>query len=158
MKNFELLFEIIPPYPGLNIALIEDNQDGIVEELHNFCQKIEASLHVKALGDREESRSENMRIKSFSFEQTKYNNFSTLYDFLFLCADINTRDDMEMIFKKIYRVMKNAGNLLICVRKDDKVSYMELLENTNYVALNSIELNQDTEVITAKKMHGWKKV
>jgi len=158
MKNFELMFDIIPPYPGLNIAVIEKDRDEIVQKLQSFSKKIEASLHVKALGDREEQKSEGMRVRKFSFDESKYNHFSTLYDFLFLCTDISDRDDIDLIFKKIYRVMKNAGNLLVFVKKDEKQRYMELLEKINYVALNSIDLNEDTEVVTAKKMHGWKKV
>jgi hypothetical protein len=157
-KNLELLFDIIPPHPGLNIALIEENQDEIVQKLHTFAGEIEAVVHVKALGEREEQKEEFLRVKSFSFEQSKYNNFSIIYDFLFLCVDVSGRDDIELVFKKIYRVLKNAGNLLVFVKKDDKQRYMELLEEINYVALNSIDLNEETEVITAKKMHGWKKV
>ncbi len=158
MKNFELMFEIIPPYPGLNIAIIENNQNTVVKKLEKFCQKIEASLHVKALRDRKEEKRGDLRIKNFSFEQSKYNNFSIIYDFLFLCADISERDDIDVVFKKIYRVMKNAGNLFVFAKKEDKQRYIELLEKTNYVAINSIDLNEKAEVIVAKKMHGWRKV
>ncbi|MFK5881328.1 MAG: hypothetical protein QM482_03855 [Sulfurospirillum sp.] len=158
MKNFELMFETIPPYPGLNIAIIEDSQDLLVKQLSTFCQKVEASLHVKALKERDSSCDKDIKIKNFSFEQPKYNNFSILYDFLFLCVDISERDDIEVIFKKIYRVMKNAGNIFVFIKKEQKQRFFEILEKTNYVALNSIDLNEDIEVITAKKMHGWRKV
>ncbi len=158
MKNFGLLFDIIPPYPGLNIAIIEDSQDKLVEQLGAFCKKAEASLHVKVLRDSQSQSDKHIKIKKFSFEQSKYNNFSILYDFLFLCVDISEREDIEVVFKKIYRVMKNAGNILVFVKKEQIQRYFEILEKTNYVAINSIDLNENTEVVTAKKMHGWRKV
>ncbi len=156
MKNFEMLFDVIPPHPGLNIALIEDSKDMVVNSLLKYCKQIKATLHVKALESRESLNSSDLRVKNFSFDESKYNNFSILYDFLFLCVDISDRDDIEMIFKKIYRVLKNAGNLFICIKKDEANKYLQILESINYVALNSIELNAHTEVIVAKKMHGWK--
>ena len=156
MKNFEMLFDVIPPHPGLNIALIEDSKDMVIDSLLKYCEQIRATLHVKALENRESLNSDNLKVKNFSFDEKKYNNFSMLYDFLFLCVDISGRDDIEMIFKKIYRVLKNAGNLFICIKKDEVNRYLQILESINYVALNSIELNMHTEVIVAKKMHGWK--
>jgi len=156
MKNFEMLFDVIPPHPGLNIALIEDSKDMAMNLLLKYCRQIKATLHVKALKDRESLNSNDLRVKNFSFNESKYNNFSILYDFLFLCVDISDRDDIEMIFKKIYRVLKNAGNLFICIKRGEADRYLQILEGINYVALNSIELNRDTEVIVAKKMHGWK--
>ena len=54
--------------------------------------------------------------------------------------------------------MKNAGELYILVDKKDDRDYAIVLEDSNYVALNSIDLNKETRVITAKKMHGWRKV
>ncbi len=158
MINFKLLFDIIPLHPGQNIAIIEDSQDNFLELLKEFSQKIDATLHVKALGEREDASNNNLRIKSFSFEQPKYNIFSINYDFLFLCVSISEREDIEDVFKKIYRVMKNAGYLFAFVKKDEVSRYFELLEDTNYVALNNIDFDETIDVVIAKKMHGCRKV
>ena len=158
MKNFKLLFDIVPPHPGQNIAIIEDSQDNFLLSLKEFCQKIDATLHIKSLGKREAINTDILKIKTFSFEQSRYNTFSVNYDFLFLCVDISEREDMESIFKKIYRVMKNAGNIFLFVKKDEVRRYFELLEDTNYVALNNIEFNEKLDIVIAKKMHGWRKV
>jgi len=158
MKNFKLLFDIIPPHPGQNIAIIEDSQDNFLLSLKEFSQKIDATLHVKALGEREPINTEILKIKTFSFKQSRYNTFSVEYDFLFLCVDISEREDIKTICKKLYRVMKNAGYLFLFVKKDEVERYFELLEDTNYVALNNIEFNEKLDVVVAKKMHGWRKV
>jgi len=158
MKNFKLLFDIIPPHPGQNIAIIENSQDNFLELLKEFSQKIDATLHVKALGEREIVNSEKLKIKTFSFEQARYNNFSVNYDFLFLCVNISEREDIKTVCKKLYRVMKNAGYLFIFVKKYEVERYFELLEDTNYVALNNIDFDENTDVVIAKKMHGWRKV
>lgn len=158
MKNFKLLFDIIPPHPGQNIAIIENLQDNFLLPLKEFSQKIDATLHVKTLGERENTNTKSLKIKTFSFKQSRYNTFSVNYDFLFLCVDISEREDIEIICKKLYRVMKNAGYLFLFVKKDDVVRYFKLLEDTNYVALNNIEFDENTDVVIAKKMHGWRKV
>ncbi len=158
MSSFEFLLDVIPSYPGQNIAIIEDSSDDFVEILADYSKKIEATLHIKTLGTREIQNSDKLRVKPFSFEQSKYNIFSINYDFLFLCVDISGREDIETIFKKIYRVMKNAGNIFVFVEKKDVSKYFKILENTNYVALNNIDFNETTDVIIAKKMHGWRKV
>jgi len=158
MIKFKLLFDIVPPHPGQNIAIIENSQDNLVELLKEFSQKIDATLHVKALGKREACNSENLKIKTFSFEQSRYNNFSVNYDFLFLCVSTTEIEDIKTVFRKIYRVMKNAGYVFMFVEKDEVAKYFELLEDSNYVALNNIDFNETTDVVIAKKMHGWRKV
>ncbi len=158
MKNFELLFDTIPPYPGLNIAIIEDGDADLVQSLYKFTKSLDAFLHVMHIGETQEKKENSIRIESFSLEQAKYSKFSILYDFLFLCIDMKKETNIELVFKKIYRVMKNAGELYILVDKKDDRDYAGVLEDSNYVALNSIDLNKETRVITAKKMHGWRKV
>jgi len=158
MKNFELLFDVIPNYPGLNISIISEKQDSCVKKLIEFCLEKEANLYIKTTSELNIEKNENTNVEKFSFKQSRYNKKSLQYDFMFLCIDISDRDDIDEIFKKIYRVMKNAANLFVLCKKEKSQEMMELLEETNYVAINTIELNSDYEIVCAKKMHGWRKV
>jgi hypothetical protein len=158
MKNFELLFEIIPNYPELNISIINERQDGCVKKLIDFCLSNEANLYVKTINELDVKADERIYIEKFSFEQPKYNKKSLQYDFLFLCSDSENINNLSEVFKKCYRVVKNAANLFVLCKKENSQNMMELLEETNYVAISLIELNDEFKIVSAKKMHGWRKV
>jgi len=158
LKNFELLFEVIPNYPGLNISIINESYDSCVDKLVDFCIGIEANLYIKTLNELNIKVEKNIYVENFSFEQARYNKKSLQYDFMFLCAQNQSTLDLSEVFKKCYRVIKNAANLFILCKKKKCQDMMELLEETNYVAISTIELNADYEIVCAKKMHGWRKV
>ncbi len=158
MKNFKLLFEVIPKHPSLNIAIINENYDSCVNQLVDFCINIEANLYIKTVSELNIKLKKNIYVENFSFEQARYNKKSLQYDFLFLCAHSHDLSDLSTVFKKCYRVIKNAANIFILSKKEKSQDMMELLEETNYVAISTIELNDDYEIVCAKKMHGWRKV
>ncbi len=158
MKNFKLLFEVIPKHPSLNIAIINENYDSCVNQLVDFCINIEANLYIKTISELNIEAKKNIHVENFSFEQTRYNKKSLQYDFIFLCAHSQDLSDLSAVFKKCYRAIKNAANIFIVSKKEKSQDMMELLEETNYVAVSPIELNDDYEIVCAKKMHGWRKV
>lgn len=155
MKELELLYELIPDYPGIFIALIEDENYDCAKNLHEFSKKREFTLHVKNLSDKAYEKS--LHVESFKFEQKLYNSNATQYDFVFLCADIEKYNPKE-ISKKIYRILKNAAHLFLISPKDNTDELSAVLEDSNFVALNIIELTPNIDVISAKKMHGWMRV
>lgn len=142
MENFEKIFELIPKYPGSYISIIAYKNSKEVEILKEFCSLIKATLHVNTIGE------------NFSYETKRFNKHAIQYDFVFLCDEIR---DIE-VAKKVYRILKNAGHLFLVCKKDSTYDANELLEKSNFVALNSIDLNQTHDIISAKKMHGWMKV
>lgn len=158
MKNFELLFDLIPTHPALNIALIEDSTYPCAHKLIEFSKKIDASLYIKNPNPNSYEKSDTLHVEDFDFKQDKYNKHSLQYDFLFLCAKIDDIEDIPSTCKKIYRAIKNAAQIYIAVEKDKIKDLSSTLENVNFVALNTIELNENIDIISAKKMHGWTKV
>ena len=150
----EPLFELIPDYPGMYIAIIEDENYDEVESLHEFCTNINASLHVKNLSKKQYDSS--LHVDEFEFEQNRYNNHAVQYDFVFICAkEVN---DLLKVANKTYRILKNAGHLFFLCKKEFSAGAFEIFENSNYVAINTINLNDEYDIISAKKMHGWMKV
>ncbi|WP_458700036.1 hypothetical protein ACKGJI_09440 [Sulfurospirillum sp. 1307] len=142
MKNFEKIFELIPGYPGSYISLICPKDFDGIQDLQKFCNSIKATLHVNIINE------------DFSYEDKKFNKHAVQYDFVFLIDDI---EDI-MITKKIYRILKNAGHTFILCKKDSTCKTFDLLENSNFVALNQIDLDDKHDIISAKKMHGWMRV
>ncbi len=150
------LFDLIPNHPGIFISIIEDENFECVNELVQYSSSIKASLHVKSLSDK--NYPESLHVDRFSFEQNRYNNHAVQYDFIFLCANIDDRNDILEIANKIYRILKNAGHVFVLSPKSFTCKLTQTLEESNFVALNTIDLNSQFDVVSAKKMHGWMRV
>ncbi len=136
------LFALIPNHPGIYISIIEDENFDCAKELQEYTDSINATLHVN----------------KFNFEQKSYTKHATQYDFLFICTDVDKRNDILEIANKTYRVLKNAGHIFILSKKEFTCRLSEVFEESNFVAINTISLNDEYDVISAKKMHGWKRV
>ena len=164
VENFKKLFSIIKNYPMSHIIHIDEGNRELVEALFDFVKDNELVYHLniidnsllKELED-EFKKNQYCKIRPFSFEQGRYTKHSVLYDTAFVTVDISKVKNLEDVLKKIYRVMKNSGDVILFAGENvEEIS--ALLENLNYVAINSIDGFEPFIVITAKKMHGWKKV
>ncbi len=158
MKNFELLFDLIPDHPGLNIAIIDDGSYQCEDKLVEFCQSINAKLYIKSLITRKNIHNNALQVEEFNFTQEKYNKQAMQYDFLFICANIKDIKDFSIVANKVYRAIKNAAHLFLAVTKNNPFDFHTTLEESNFVALNTIDLNDEVNIVSAKKMHGWTKI
>jgi len=150
----EPVYELIPDYPGTFIAIIEDENYNEVDSLNEFCKKIDASLHVKSLANKKYDK--GLHVDEFKFGQKKYNKHAIQYDFIFVCAK-EIKDVLE-VANKLYRILKNAGHIFFLCKNEFTPNLSEVFENSNFVAINTIALNNKYDIISAKKMHGWMKV
>ncbi len=157
IKDIKELFSVIPNYPGLNIALVDNF--ALKEEFVRFCNSQEATLYLKDFDNSLDKslNSEFVKVEKFDFSDKRYNFHSVLYDFVFVCYDVEELPLKEVV-KKFYRVIKNAGYLYLFVQNQKVDEVINLLEETNFVSLNVIDSFKDTKVISAQKMHGWMKV
>ncbi len=163
-ENFKSLFEIIKNYPMSHVLHIDEGNREIIETFLDFVRDKELVYHLNVMDKRlfEELKSEfadmeHCKIRDFSFEQDRYTKHSVLYDTAFVTADISKVKDLKEVLKKLYRVMKNSGDVVLFVGEmREKIA--NLLVDLNYVAVNTIEGFEPFIVLTAKKMHGWKKV
>lgn len=157
IKDIKELFSVIPNYPGLNIALLDGF--GVKEEFISFCKSQEATLYIKDFDNSLDKslNSDFIKVEKFDFNDKRYNLHSVLYDFVYLCCDIEGLP-LDEVAKKFYRVIKNAGYLYLFAKDSDVQNTIKLLEETNFVSLNVIDSFKDTKVISAQKMHGWMRV
>ncbi|WP_200762944.1 hypothetical protein [Nitrosophilus alvini] len=156
------LFGIIPDLPGVRVYQFSDNID-FSKELSKEARNRDFELEIVVFSEDffyklNSLEGENIKLRKVEFNKPKYNLRSTLYDTVFVNIDISTLQDIELFFRKIYRMMKNAANIIVPVSKECKEEIAALLEKCNYVAINDIDLDEKNCAIVGRKMHGWARV
>ncbi len=171
MKNLEknklkTLLSIIKDSPSLDIAHFTDQDNLLVELLNNYCIEKDYTYQLNLLDNsieesmKQKYNSNNTSIRTFQLQRKSYLIQAKQYDFVFVTANIDL--DMESDFlKRIHQIIRNAGQLIIFIKKEDyklRYRWIELLEEHNYVATNTIDnLCNDYDIVITKKMHGWGK-
>ncbi len=155
IKSIDELFELLPKYGGYHVALVDefDQRERFVE----FAKEYGVYLHLKEFALQKSLKDEYIISEKFSFEDRRYNPHSVIYDYVYLCCDIEIKS-LEEVVKKFYRTIKNAGYLYLFAKSDDVSKTISILEESNYVSINDIDEFLGRRVISAQKMHGWKRV
>ena len=158
------LFSIIPDAPGGRIYHLAENNLPFITSLRDFLIQKELEYQLMPISKEffnvvvsELKKSEYLKIKELDLTKKRYNHNSKQYDFVFVTIDLEKNYDNEL-FKKIYRIMLNAAYVMIFTPKHLSQNIRESLVETNFVAINDIELFDNLDVISAKKLHGWKRV
>ena len=147
------LFSIIPNLPGVRVLDI-GGEPKLFKQLESFCRTKEHELHT-IIFDNTPLQSDYATIRHIPINKERYNQRSIQYDTIFVDYPLEKIDDLELFFKKIYRIMKNGAKVIIFTQNIEELTM--LLEKLNFVAINPIEI-EDKVVLTAKKMHGWARV
>ncbi len=152
------LFDIIPKLPGVRVYYFAQDEET-AKELSEFCAEAGHYLEIAALEDEVYERLGGIEAKVRRIDEHKerYNQRSWLFDTVFITYDLTKLDNQKEFFKKIYRMMKNAADIVVIVEPSQSEKLQEELQELNFVAINPIELGQKIAV-TAKKMHGWTRV
>jgi len=173
MKQLELndinqLLSIINIYPSIRIMHFSQNQPNLNSAILRLCEDndYEFQLNSTTKDDYELSiskfrESSNISILDFNLNRPRYNIQAKQYDYLFVSSKIEDNDILQFL-KKSHSIIKNAGLILIFIKKiDEKRDYdtiyrwNALLEESYFVATNSIDISKYFDVIVSKKMHGW---
>lgn len=170
MKNLEkdklkTLLDIIGTNPSVRLAHFTDDGEILVDMLHEYCHPKEYLYQINCTNYSfyEESIDkfkdfETTIVRDFSLERKSYMIQGKQYDFIFITTVIE-EEFREEFLKRVYRIILNAGNILIFIPKGDyaqRYNWVEILEETYYVATNTIDdLFEHYDVLISKKMHGW---
>ncbi len=168
MKDLEkdklkTLLSIIKENPSLDIVHFTDQDNPLVELLNDYCSKknyyyqlnlldnsIEVQMHQKY--------NTHAKVNLFHLQRKSYLMQGKQYDFVFVTATIDLEMESDFL-RRLHQVIRNAGNLIIFVRKENytlRYRWLQLLEEHNYVATNTIDnLCNNYDIIITKKMHGW---
>ena len=164
-KELDSLLSIIPNHPMTQLFHLNDNSIDLSQELNNFAKREEFEYDVattdekfiQELKESIENKSDNLTIHKLNLKQHRYNRHSKLYDFAFITMDIDEIDNLGLFLKKLHTIIKNSGYLLLFLEKEEKnmQEILQLLEDKLYVAINPIEISDQYQIVSAKKMHGW---
>ena len=152
------LFSIIPKLPGVRVYLFAKDP-ALAKDLADFCQQKDHYLEIVAFEDAiyEEVKELPAKVRLIDEDRERYNQRAMHFDTIFIDYDIKDLRNQEEFFKKVYRMTKNAGDILFAIEPKEEDEKRALLERCNFVAINSIE-SEGKLYLSAKKLHGWAKV
>ena len=168
MKDLEkdklkTLLSIIKENPSLDIVHFTDQDNPLVELLNDYCSKKGYNYQLNLLDNSIEVQMHqkydtHAKVNLFHLQRKSYLMQGKQYDFVFVTATIDLEMESDFL-RRLHQVIRNAGNLIIFVRKENytlRYRWLQLLEEHNYVATNTIDnLCNNYDIIITKKMHGW---
>ena len=165
-EKLKTLLSIIKESPSLDIAHFTDHDNLLVKILNAFCTQKNYRYQLNILGKSiEESmcqkyQSDTTKVRLFQLQRKSYLIQAKQYDFVFVTATIGLDRESDFL-KRLHQIIRNAGNLIIFIKKEDytlRYRWIELLEEHNYVATSTIDnLCNNYDIVITKKMHGWGK-
>ncbi len=160
MKKQEIkeLLSIVPNIPAMNFFHISDKGVEFCEELKLFCDQKGYDYDLVTHDDKFLEVVNRFDAKKIDYDQAQYNNRSKLYDFVFVTIDLKKLNDLESFFKKVYMIIMNGGKLLVFIDNNQTLNQLNLLlQKCNYVAVNEIDMLEDSYILSATRLHGWDK-
>ncbi len=165
-KTMDSLLQIIPNHPAMRIMQVADvnqsisNENILIDKIFEFVQQKEYDFHLNLITQNDDyiEKYKIPKVSSVRFldlERASFMLQARLYDFVYISADIENINDFT---QKIYKVIKGSGIIIIFIEKSKKEKLQEwynALEDNFFVAINTIDISNDFEVLSAKKMHGW---
>ena len=141
-KKLELFKELFSPYTNISILHIDNSLNLVNETLEEVKEENKGNIKYIPFID---ENSAKLKATAREYE------YIVLSNILHLCTN------KTMILKLMYKAIENSGNIIILEKKENKNRFeiLELLENIGFQAPNYIELFDDVEIYTAKKMHHW---
>ena len=156
------LIRIIPDHPGMRIMHFVDAPTVLVDKLAALTQARAYEYQLQCLNpDLAASMQQRFadtptcKVRKLALGSPRYHIQAKLYDFVFVEADI---PDPEHFLKTVYSAMKNAANIFILLPSEQKhqiETWRSIMEANYYVAFSSFALDDQTLILSAKKMHGW---
>lgn len=141
-KELSLFKELFAPYPNISILHINNSLD----------------LVTKAI---EDVKDENGgKIKYIEFKSQKDARLTATareYEYVILSDILSHCPNKDKILQLIYKAIENSGNIIILEDKkhQNKDEILEILDELGFTASNAIDLFENYELLTAKKMHHW---
>ena len=141
-KEFELFKSLFASYPNIAILHIDNTSNFLGSCLENI--KTENTGNIKYIKFEEEK---DARLKATARE----------YEYIVLSDILSYCPNKDKILKLMYRALENSGNIIILEKKTNynKEEIMQAVDESGLQAVNNIDLFEEYNLITAKKMHNW---
>ena len=163
-KAIEQLLSIIPDHPATRIMHFSDGGEALSDSIISLCKEREYEYQLNILDSAFQEKAEALyaqkglcSTKLITWEQRRYASMARLYDFLFITATV-PEEQRKMFIKNVFHHIKSAGNIILFLPKNEpKIieDWWRILEDNLFVAMNTIDMFENYELLIAKKMHGW---
>lgn len=141
-KELNLFKELFQEFPNIAILHINNGIDFLNPILKEVVERLEGKLEYIDFIDEKSAR---LKSSARDFE------YIILSDILSYCPN------KDKIVKIMYKALENSANIIILEKKSNQNldEIKELLDKTSFVAINHIDLFEEYNLITAKKLHMW---
>lgn len=141
-KELNLFKSLFQEFPNIAILHINNGVDFLNPLLEELALNLEGKVDLINFVDEKSAR---LKSSARDFE------YIILSDILSYCPN------KDKILKIMYKALENSANIIILENKSHKNTdeLKELLDKTSFVAINDIDLFEDYNLITAKKLHMW---
>ncbi|WP_300363922.1 hypothetical protein [Hydrogenimonas sp.] len=162
-RKSALLTQMISPhYPRQLIMQLTDGSTDLHRTLFEFTKSKGFEYDLKTVGceidDLEAQSHPCCRIESLDLAARQYNRHARVYENIYVTLSAERLEgDIQTILKKFFRITKNAGVLTMLIERGTPLLERidSDLEAGYFVAVNHIDIFDDYDVVTAKKLHGW---
>ena len=162
-KKCAQLTQIISPhYPNQQIMHLSDGSCDLHKTLYEVTKSRGFDYDLRLvdfeLEDLDAEGHGGCTIEALDLARRQYNKHAKKYDNIFTTLRTQTlQPDLQTTLRKFYRILKNAGVLVMLIEKESPLLKIidEELEKSYYSAVGHIDIFDDYEVVTAKKLHGW---
>lgn len=141
-KELSLFKELFQEFANISILHINNELEFIKPTIKEVVDSLDGNLEYINFVDEKSAR---IRATAREYE------YIILSDILSFCPN------RDKILKLMYKALENSANIIILEKKSnnnlDEVK--QLLDKSNFVAINNIDLFEDYNLITAKKLHMW---
>jgi len=141
-KEIDDFISIFQNTPALALLYVGEKNNNIVSSLTTLSQNNNGSLKIKYIQD----------INCLKFKLTPRE-----YEYAILQNTLVTCDNKNQFLKIVYHSLENSAQIIILEDKktSDINQIKELLEQSNFLAINDIDIFEQYNLIIAKKMHMW---
>lgn len=141
-KELELFKGLFQPFENLSILFVNNKTDFLESTLNDIAKDYNGQLN---------------KIEFIEEQYLKLNHYMREFEYIILGDIINCYEKKELLFKKCYKALENSANIIIIEKKSNANldEIYQLLDSCSFVAINNIELFDEYELITAKKLHMW---
>ena len=163
-KSITQLLEIIPNHPGLRMSQFSDGGEAFSDALSNLCLEREHEYQLNVLDEiffikAKELYGKNSLsiVKRIKWEQRRYSSLAKQYDVLFVTATVPD-EHCKFFAKNIHSHIKSSGHLVLFLEKNNQENsdkWKLFLEEYLFVAISTIDMFENYDILIAKKMHGW---
>lgn len=141
-KELNLFKGLFQPFQNISILHITNGigfLDPVIEETVN---SLEGKIELIKFTDEKSAR---LRASARDYE------YIILSNILSFCPN------KDKIIKIMYKALENSANIIILEEKSNEnlEEIKTLLDKTAFVAINDIDLFEEYNLITAKKLHMW---